>query len=240
MPGLRHVVLVPVVCVLLLAGALPSAQAAERALPETVVVNDGNTSDPIVNISQVRLKASWYWDSEQSLRVKVPNGFRAGHKLTVWFDLNGDSTPDGHFELRLREPKHAGGKSLQKSQEFRRGGGWSHGGNRVVHRLRGRAAGLRADQDHHAERGHLPRPVVVPRRAQPRRRRLGLVAGRGQPLQGQERGHGPQPPRLEQAGGRLGSVRPRRAASADRRLIPGRAGSRSCRSCSGAGASERR
>jgi hypothetical protein len=132
MPRLRHVALVPVACGLLLAGALPTAHGAERALPETVIVNDGNTSDPIVNISQVRLKASWYWDSEQSLRVKVPNGFRAGHTLTVWFDLNGDSTPDGHFELRLREPKNAGGKSLQKAQEFRRGGGWSHGGTRVA------------------------------------------------------------------------------------------------------------
>jgi hypothetical protein len=131
MPGLRHVALVPVVCVLLLAGALPTAQGAERALPETVIVDDGRTSDPIVDISQVRLKASWYWDSEQSLRVKVPNGFRAGHRLTVWFDLNGDSTPDGHFELLLREPKNPGGKSLQKAQEFRLGGGWGHSGKRV-------------------------------------------------------------------------------------------------------------
>ena len=54
MPGLRHVALAPVVCRLLLSGAQPAAQGAERALPETVVVNDGNTSDPIVNISQVQ------------------------------------------------------------------------------------------------------------------------------------------------------------------------------------------
>jgi hypothetical protein len=130
MPGLRHLALVPVVC-LLLVGAPLTAQGAERALPETVVVNDSRTSDPIVDISQVRLKASWYWDSEQSLRVKVPNGFQAGHLLTVWFDLNGDSTPDGHFELALRAPKHPGGQSLQKAQEFRLGGGWGHSGTRV-------------------------------------------------------------------------------------------------------------
>jgi hypothetical protein len=131
MPGLRHVALVPVVCVLLLTGSLPAAQGAERALPETVVVHDSRTSAPIVDISEVRLDASWYWDSEQSVRVKVPNGFQAGHRLTVWFDLNGDSTPDGHFQLDLRKPKHAGGQSLQKAQEFRRGGGWSHGGTRA-------------------------------------------------------------------------------------------------------------
>ena len=130
MPRLRHVALVPVVCVLLLAGALPSAQGAQRALPEVVVVHDGNTSDPIVDISEVRLEASWYWDSEQAVRVKV-NGFQPGHRLTVWFDVNGDSTPDGHFELKLRKPPHAGGKLLKKVQEFRRGGGWGHGGTRV-------------------------------------------------------------------------------------------------------------
>jgi hypothetical protein len=132
MPGLRYVALVPAVCALLLAGALPPAQGAERALPETVVVHDGSTSAAVVDISEVRLRASWYWDSEQSMRVKVPNGYQPGHRLTVWFDLNGDSTPDGHYELKLRAPKHAGGKSLQKAQEFRRGGGWSHGGNRVA------------------------------------------------------------------------------------------------------------
>src|SRR4051812_35028374 len=126
MPGPRHVALVPLVCfVLSLAGTLPSARASERALPETVTVHDSRTSAPIVDISEVRLDASWYWDSEQSVRVKVPNGYQPGHRLTVWFDLNGDSTPDGHYQLDLRKPKHAGGTSLQKAQEFRRGGGWA-------------------------------------------------------------------------------------------------------------------
>ena len=118
MTGLRHIAaLVPVGCLLLLAGALPTAHGAERALPETVTVHDSRTSAPIVDISEVRLDASWYWDSEQRVRVKVPNGFQPGHRLTVWFDLNG-----------------------------------------------------------------------------------------GQSREGQERGHGPQPPRLEQAGRGLGSV----------------------------------
>ena len=40
----------------------------------------------------------------QSLVVKVPNGFQPGQRLTVYFDVNGDSTPDGHFELRLTAP----------------------------------------------------------------------------------------------------------------------------------------
>ncbi|WP_028650525.1 hypothetical protein [Nocardioides halotolerans] len=133
MPGLRHVVLAPVVCVLLLAGALPgAAQPAERrALPETVVINDNRSSAPIVDISKVVIDASWYWDSEQSMSVTVPHGFQAGHRLTVWFDVNGDSRPDGHYRLDLRAPKHAGGKSLQKSQEFRRGGGWTQGGSKA-------------------------------------------------------------------------------------------------------------
>jgi hypothetical protein len=131
MPGLRRVALVPIVCLPLLTGALPVAQAAERALPETVTVNDSRTSDPAVDISKVRLDASWYWDSEQDVLVTLPHGFQPGHKLTVWFDLNGDSKPDGHYELVLRAPKHKGAKALQKKQEFRRGGGWTHGGTKA-------------------------------------------------------------------------------------------------------------
>ena len=131
MPGLRRVAFVPIAGLVLLAGGLPSAQGAARALPETVIVHDSRSSAPIVDIAEVRLDASWYWDSEQSVRVKVPNGYQPGHRLTVWFDLNGDSTPDGHFQIDLRKPKHAGGTSLQKSQEFRRGGGWGHGGTRA-------------------------------------------------------------------------------------------------------------
>ncbi len=132
MSGLRRVVLlVPAMCVVLLAAALSPADGAQRALPETVTVHDGRTSDPIVDISQVKLEASWYWDSEQAVRVKVPHGFRAGHVLTVWFDINGDSKPDGHYELQLRKPPNAGGKYLKKVQEFRLGGGWGHGGQKV-------------------------------------------------------------------------------------------------------------
>jgi hypothetical protein len=132
MPGPRRVVaLVMVGCGLLVAGALPPADAAERALPETVVVHDSRTSAPVVDIAEVRLDASWYWDSEQFVRVTVPHGMRPGHQLTVWFDLDGDSAPDGHFELRLREPRKAGGKLLRKVQEFRLGGGWTDGGELV-------------------------------------------------------------------------------------------------------------
>jgi len=134
MLALRRVALVPVACVLLLSGALPSAQSAQvaqRALPEKVVINDSRTSDPAVDIAKVTLNASWYWDSVQSLSVKVPNGFQPGHRLTVYFDINGDSTPDGHYDLRLSAPKHPGGKSLQKAQEFRLGGGWDKPGKKV-------------------------------------------------------------------------------------------------------------
>jgi len=127
----RRLVLVPVACVLLLAGSLPAAQGVERALPETVTVHDGRTSPPVVDIAKVQLEASWYWDSEQYVRIKVPHGFRPGQRLTVYFDLTGDSTPDGHYDLRLLEPKKAGGKLLRKVQEFRLGGGWTHGGELV-------------------------------------------------------------------------------------------------------------
>ena len=133
MPSPRQIALVLVACMTLLAAALPIAQGAERALPEKVVIHDSRSSAPIVDISRVRLDASWYWDSEQSVRVNVPNGFRPGHRLTVWFDINGDSTPDGHYELRLGEPKKPGGKALEKKvQEFRLGGGWGHSGKRVA------------------------------------------------------------------------------------------------------------
>lgn len=133
MPGLRlgRVAVVPIVCLLLMAGALPSAQGAQRALPEKVTVHDSRTSAPIVDISEVRLEASWYWASEQFVRVRVPNGFRPGHRLTVYFDLNGDSTPDGHYDLRLSKPKRPGGEWLQMAQEFRLGGGWTLGGKGV-------------------------------------------------------------------------------------------------------------
>ena len=131
MPRFRPLALVPVACALLLAGALPSAQGAQRALPETVTVHDSRTSAPIVDIAEVRLDASWYWDSEQGVRVKVPHGFRAGQRLTVYFDINGDSTPDGHYDLQLRKPPHPDGKLLKKVQKFRLGGGWGQGGKRV-------------------------------------------------------------------------------------------------------------
>jgi hypothetical protein len=119
------------VCLLLLAAALPSAQAADRRLPETVVVHDSRTSAPVVDISKVEIEASWYWDSEQYVRVTVPRGFVPGHHLTVWFDLDGDSTPDGHYDLRLSPSKRPGGQWLQRAQEFRVGGGWGDGGKRV-------------------------------------------------------------------------------------------------------------
>ena len=105
-----------------------ATDAAGRALPETVVIHDSRTSDPVVDIKQVELDASWYWDSEQSVYVVVPNGFRPGHRVTVWFDIDGDSEPDGHYDLQLRAPKRPGGKQLVLDDEFRIGGGWTLGG----------------------------------------------------------------------------------------------------------------
>lgn len=128
----RALVLLPAAG-LLLAGGLPAqaAPAAQRAVPETLVIHDSRTSSPVVDISTVRLQSSYYYDSEQGIDITVPHGYQAGHVITVWFDLNGDSTPDGHFEMRLLPPKNAGGQTLRKVQEFRRGGGWGHGGQKA-------------------------------------------------------------------------------------------------------------
>ncbi len=122
----RLALVVPLASLALVAGSLSPAQAA--APPEHVVINDSRTSDPVVDIAQVRLDASWYWDSEQSLVVKVPHGFKAGQVLTVFFDVNGDSKVDGRFDLKVKAPKKAGGKYLRKEQSFHRGGSWNGGG----------------------------------------------------------------------------------------------------------------
>jgi len=131
----RLVAVVSAACLALLAGTMPSAQASERAseraLPETVTIHDGRSSRPVVDIAKVKLQASWYWDSEQAVRVKVPHGFRPGHRLTVYFDIDGDPRPEGHYTLKLRKPPHPGGKNLKKVQEFRLGGGWGKGGKKV-------------------------------------------------------------------------------------------------------------
>jgi hypothetical protein len=129
MVSLRRAAAVPLLALALGATALQGT--AHAAYPETVKVKDSRTSPPAVDISQVRLDASWYWDSEQYLTVTVPHGLQAGHHLTVWFDVNGDATPDGHFDLRLSKPKKPGGKNLAAQQEFRRGGGWDGAGSKA-------------------------------------------------------------------------------------------------------------
>ena len=113
------------------AALLVSASPAQAVLPETVTVHDSRTSDPVVDISEVEIEASWYWDSEQTVYVRVPHGFRPGHRLTVWFDLDGDSTPDGHYDLQMKPPKKRGSKHMVLAQEFRRGGGWTLGGTKA-------------------------------------------------------------------------------------------------------------
>lgn len=131
MPRRRALVLLPATALLLAGSVLPAATgapAAKAGPPSTLVIHDTRTSSPIVDISTVRLQASYYYDSEQGVDVTVPNGFRAGHLITVWFDLNGDNTPDGHFEMALKPSKNPGGQTLVKNQVFKQGGGWGHGG----------------------------------------------------------------------------------------------------------------
>lgn len=114
---------------LLAATTAPAAYAAPP--PLKVSFRDGRTSDPAVDISRVSLEGSWYWTSEQYVRVAVPGGFRPGHRLTVWFDIDGDSTPDGHYTLRLGEVKNRKQGYLRDEQEFRLGGGWGYDGTKV-------------------------------------------------------------------------------------------------------------
>jgi hypothetical protein len=109
-------------------GLTTSLALAAGPLPEEVVVHDSRTSPPAVDISEVGLQASWYWDSEQIVSVTVPHGWRTGHRLTVWFDIDGDDTPEGHFTLVVGESVKPGSTKLRKAQQFRVGGGWSHGG----------------------------------------------------------------------------------------------------------------
>lgn len=130
-PSRRLLALLPALSLLLAAGALPSAGAAERALPEDLTVKDSRTSSPSVDISAIGLEASYFYDSEQTVDVAVPHGFRVGHQLTVWFDVDGDDEPEGHYELKLLPPKKKGGKLLRKVQEFRVGGGWDGPGQLV-------------------------------------------------------------------------------------------------------------
>ena len=120
--------LAPLAATALLAATVPAAHAV---LPEEITVKDGGSSDPSVDISKVTAEASWYWDSEQAVRVQVPGGLRTGQRLSIWFDVDGDAVSDGHYELRLGKVKNKKQKYLAVQQEFRRGGGWTHGGKVV-------------------------------------------------------------------------------------------------------------
>lgn len=126
----RPLVLSVVATVLALAGgALVAAPAqAQRPYPEKVVVRDGRTSAPAVDIAKVTLEASWYYASEQVFRIQVPNGVRTGQRYTVWFDVDLDGAPDGRYQLTIGEPRRKGGKYLRFKQVFFDGGGWNGGG----------------------------------------------------------------------------------------------------------------
>ncbi|MBC2933005.1 hypothetical protein H7342_08280 [Nocardioides sp. zg-1228] len=65
------------------------------------------------------------------MRVAVPGGFRPGHHLTIWFDVDGDAEPEGRFDVRLRTPGPRHPRRLRVDQQFRIGGGWDGPGTRV-------------------------------------------------------------------------------------------------------------
>lgn len=111
------------------AAAAPAPDSPARGLPTRVVVHDSTTSPPAVDVSTVRLDASWYWDSTQVVAVRVPGGYRPGQHLTVWFDIDGDPTPEGRFDVRIRSPKKPGGTALRLAQTLRAGGGWGTSGD---------------------------------------------------------------------------------------------------------------
>lgn len=115
---------------LLGAGAAP-AQADNRDLPTRVVVRDGTTSPPAVDVSTVTLEASWYWASQQVVRVRIPGGARPGQRLTIWFDVDRDATPEGRYDLRLGEPRTPGGTRLRIDKRIRAVDSWSLRGGRT-------------------------------------------------------------------------------------------------------------
>lgn len=102
---------------------------AYAALPERVVVRDGRTSPAAVDIAKVVLDASWYWDSTQSVTVRVPHGLRAGQRLTIWYDIDGDASPEGRYDLALKAKKGKPGK-LKAKQQLRKVNGWTKSGTR--------------------------------------------------------------------------------------------------------------
>lgn len=127
----RAVTAAAVVAALVPIAVTPSVAAPARTdhagLPSEVVVRDSRTSPDDADIASVELRASWYWISEQDVVVNVPAGMRAGQRLTVWFDLDGDPLPEGRYDLRLSKGR---GKNLRVEQVLRRGETWGTGGTR--------------------------------------------------------------------------------------------------------------
>lgn len=125
MPRLRWILAVGLV-----AACWPAAAyAGNSSLPEKVVVRDGHTSSAAVDIAKVKLNASWYWDSTHTVSVRVPGGMRAGQHLTIWYDIDGDSTPEGRYDLNLRAKKGKPGK-LAVKQKLLKVDGWTKNGTR--------------------------------------------------------------------------------------------------------------
>ncbi len=117
-----------IVAVGLVAALWPAAAyAGNSSLPERVVVKDSGTSPAAVNISRVVLDASWYWDSTQSATVRIPGGLRAGQHLTIWYDIDGDATPEGRYDLGLKNKKGKPGR-LAVKQQLRKVNGWTKSG----------------------------------------------------------------------------------------------------------------
>jgi hypothetical protein len=104
----RNIRLITTIAAVLTAAAAPTLTAAatpdaasrsagvDRAgLPTKVVVRDSRTSPDDADIASVELRSSWYWMSEHEVIVNVPDGMQAGQHLTVWFDIDLDSMPEG-------------------------------------------------------------------------------------------------------------------------------------------------
>ncbi|MBC2931842.1 hypothetical protein [Nocardioides sp. zg-1228] len=126
-----RLLLAPVMALLLAVAALPPASAAEDVLPPRVTVHDSRTSSPSVDIARVTLRGAPWENPTQYVEVEVPGGFRPGHHLTVWFDVDGDAEPEGRLDARLRKPGPKRRSDLRVDQQFRIGGGWDDPGTRV-------------------------------------------------------------------------------------------------------------
>ena len=111
-----------------LSGAVSPAHASNSDLPVKRTIKDSRTSPKSVDISKVRIEASDFFASDHITRVTLPGGFRTGQKLTIWYDVDSDSKPEGRLDVTV---KSVGPQYLNLKQVLRRTSSWTKKGTVV-------------------------------------------------------------------------------------------------------------